>query len=163
MIKKALIALCLMCVIHPALAGGRGYLGVWFGPLPATEQVGRTGVIVKKVFAGMAAEKAGLKPGDIVTQINGVSVLDPKDGVALLAENSAGEKIRLTVVERRGGELRRSTVFATMGARPTDEFAGIMVIPNIPRRHAPAAARPCAASAKAGDRPCSADRAPAGN
>src|ERR1700712_2929052 len=70
----------------PALAAGRGYLGVSFGILPAAEHLGRTGVIVKKVFAGMAAEKAGLKSGEIVTQINGVSVLDPKDGVALLAE-----------------------------------------------------------------------------
>jgi predicted metalloprotease with PDZ domain len=155
MIQKILITLCLMCVVHPALAAGRGYLGVSFGTLPAKEHVGRTGVIVKKVFAGMAAEKAGLKPGQIITQINGISVRDPQDGVALLAESAAGERIRLTVIDRTSGALRRSYVFATMGSHPTSEFAEIMIIPRTPRRRLPAssAARHCVASAKTGDRP----------
>ena len=135
MIQKILISLYLLCAVTPALGAGRGYLGADFGNLPATERTGRTGVIVKKVFAGMAAEKAGLKPGDIVTQLNGVSILDPKDAVALLAENTAGEKVRLTI--ERGGNHRSKYLFATMGSRPTEEFAGIMIIPKTPRRHVP--------------------------
>ena len=130
--QKILAALCLICVAHPALAAGRGYLGVWFGPLPETERTVQTGVVVKKVFAGMAAEQAGLRPGEIVTQINGMSVPDPKTGVALLAENKAGEKVRLTVIDKSGGELHRSDVFATMGAEPTDDFAKIMTAKPLP-------------------------------
>ncbi len=149
MIQKILMALCLMCVVHPALAAGRGYLGVSFGTLPATGNAVQTGVIVKKVFAGMAAQQAGLKPGEIVTQINGVSVPDPKTAVALLAENAAGERIRLTVIDRTGGGLRRSYVFATMGANPTSDFAKIMTAKPMPppRPLSPSStARQCAGS-----------------
>ena len=155
MIQKLLMVLCLMCVVHPALAAERGYLGVWFGTLPATENMVPIGVILKKVFAGMAAQQAGLKPGEIVTQINGVSVPDPETGVALLAENAAGERIRLTVIDRTGGGLRRSYVLATMGANPTSEFAKIMTVPPHPFSHS-LKARHCVGSG-AKDRPCRAD------
>lgn len=159
MIQKILIALCLVCAVHPSLAAQRGYLGVWFGSLPATEK-GITGVIVKKVFAGMAAQQAGLKPGEIVTQINGISVPDPKTGVALLAENAAGQRIRLTVIDRTGDGLRQSHVFVTMGAKPTSDFAKIMTAKPIraPGHPSPAlTARHCGGDAKTQDRPCSAD------
>lgn len=160
MIRKILMALCLICVIHPAVAAGRGYLGVSFGTLPATENVVQTGVIVKKVFAGMAAQEAGLKPGEIVTQINGVSAPDPKTAVALLAENAAGERIRLTVIDRTGGGLRRSYVFATMGANPASEFAKIMTAKPMPPPRPlsrSSTARHCAGSVDTRYRPCRAD------
>jgi predicted metalloprotease with PDZ domain len=132
MIKKILIALCLMCVVQPAFAGGRGYLGVWFANLPATEKVVQTGVVVNRVFAGSAAQQAGLKPGEIVTQIDGVFVRDPKTAVALLAENAAGERISLTVIDRTGGGIRQSHVFATLAANPPSEFAAIMTAKRMP-------------------------------
>jgi predicted metalloprotease with PDZ domain len=130
-IQKILIPLCLICIGPSAFAAGRGYFGASFDNLPATENV-RTGVVVKKVFAGMVAQRAGIKPGEIVTQINGVLVPDPKTAVALLAENAAGERIRLTVIDRSGGGFRRSYVFVTMGANPTGEFAKIMTAKPMP-------------------------------
>lgn len=138
MTAKILIALCLICVAHPALAAERGYLGASFANLPAAEKSVHSGVVVKKVFAGMAAEQAGLKPGEIVTQINGIAAPDPRTAVALLAENAAGERIRLTVIDRSGGGLRRAYVFATLGASPTSDFAKIMTAkPLPPPRHLP--------------------------
>ena len=135
MIQKILIALCLIGATCPALAAGRGYFGASFGPLPDTDHV-KTGVIVNHLFAGMAAQRAGIRLGEIVTQINGVSAPDPKTAVALLAENAAGERIRLTVIDRSGGGLRRSYVFVTMGASPSGEFAKIMTAkPLPPPRH----------------------------
>lgn len=154
-IQKILIALCLVCVADPAFAAGRGYLGVQFGDLPTTEKVVQTGVIVKKVFAGMAAQQAGLKPGEIVTQINSVPVPDPKTAVALLAENAAGERIRLAVIDRTGNGLRQSYVFITMGATPTAEFAKIMTAKPVPRLSS--TVRHCAGSAERGGGPCRAD------
>jgi predicted metalloprotease with PDZ domain len=160
MVQKILIALYLMYVAQPAFAAGRGYLGVWFGMIPAKDKAVSTGVIVNKAFAGMAAEQAGLKPGEIVTEINGISVPDPKTAVALLAENTAGERIRLTVIDRTNGGLRRSYVFATMGANPTGDFAKIMTVKARPRPVLPSTtSRHCAGSAKTRDRPCRADTA----
>jgi S1-C subfamily serine protease len=115
--KKLSIVLCLTCAAQPAFAAERGYLGAWFGTLPTTDNV-QTGVIVKKVFVGMAAQKAGIKPGEIIMQINGVLAPDPKTAVALLAENGAGERIRLTVTDRTGSGLRRSYVFVTWARCP---------------------------------------------
>ena len=63
MIQKVLIALCLMCVVQPAFAAGRGYLGVWFAILPATEKTVPAGVIVNKVFAGSAARTGRSQAG----------------------------------------------------------------------------------------------------
>jgi hypothetical protein len=157
MIQKILIALCLMCVVQPAFAAGRGYLGVWFGILPATEKVVQTGVIVNKVFAGSAAEQAGLKPGEIVTQIDGVFVRDPEAAVALVAENPAGERIRLTVIDRTGGGIRRSHVFATLADNPTNEFAAIMTAKPMRPLSPSSTARHCVGSARTQDRPCRAD------
>jgi hypothetical protein len=96
---------------------------VWFDYLPESETTTQTGVIVKKVYAGMAAQQAGIKAGEIVTQINGVDASDPPTAVALLAENAAGEKVRLTVIEKAGGGIRRFDVFAIMGDKASAEFA----------------------------------------
>jgi S1-C subfamily serine protease len=126
MIKKILITLYLMCAVQPSFAAGRGYLGVWFANLPATEKVVRTGVVVKKVWAGSAAERAGLKPGQIVTQIDGISVPDPKTAVAVAGESSAGERVLLTVIDRTNAGVRQSSVVATLAASPPAGFEKIM-------------------------------------
>jgi predicted metalloprotease with PDZ domain len=147
-IQKLLIALCLMCVVDPALAAGRGYLGASFENLPDTEKEVQTGVVVKKVFADMAAQQAGLKTGEIITQINGVFAPDPQAAIALLAENAAGQTVRLTVIDRTGAGLRRSFVLATLGAKPTEEFAQIMVAPPPCRLTAPSTVRHCVGPAR---------------
>lgn len=156
MIEKRWLVLSLMCLVHPAHAAERGYLGVSFGNLRTTEKGEQTGVIVEKVFAGMAAQQAGLKPGEIVTQINGVPVPDRKTAVALLAENAAGERIRLTIVDSTGGRFHQSYVFVTMGDHPTSEFAKIMTAKPIPlKRRSPPST--CLSSTKSRDRSCRAN------
>ena len=147
MIRKILIAVCVIFVAGPAFAA-RGYFGASFGNLPDTEREVQAGVIVKKVFAGMSAERAGLKTGEIVTQINGVVVPDPQAAIALLAENTAGQTVRLTVIDRTGGALRRSFLIATMGGKPTEDFAKIMIAPLPCRLTAPSTVRHCIGSTK---------------
>jgi len=160
MIKKFLIALCLMCVAQPAFAVGRGYLGVWFANLPDTEKAVQTGVVVNKVFADSAAQKAGLKPGDIVTKIDGVFVRDPKTAVALVSESAAGERVSLTVIDRTGGRIRQTNIFATLAASPPSEFAKIMTVlpkPAVRRVPASSTARHCLGSPSTRERSCRAD------
>ena len=109
--------------MDPALAARRGYFGAWFGDIPESESSGQTGVVVKKVYAGMAAEKSGLKEGEIVIRINGALATDPPTAVQLLAGNAAGEKVRLTVIDKAGGASRSFDLFAIMGDTPSAEFA----------------------------------------
>jgi membrane-associated protease RseP (regulator of RpoE activity) len=132
--KRIAIAVCLLCIAQPVFAGERGYLGVWFGALPGSESSVQGGVVVNRVFAGSAAEQAGLKPGQIITQIDNVLVRDPKTAVALVAENPAGERISLTVVDRTGGAIRESHIFATLSATPPGQFAAIMTAKRMPPR-----------------------------
>jgi predicted metalloprotease with PDZ domain len=96
------------------------------------EKVEQTGVVVKKVFAGRAAQQAGLKPGEIVTQIDGIFVRDPKTAVAVLAESATGERVSLTVIDRTGGGIRQSHVVATLAANPPNGFAAIMTAKHMP-------------------------------
>jgi hypothetical protein len=73
-----------------------------------------------------AAQLAGLKPGEIITKINGVIARDPNTAVALVSENAAGERIWLTVIDGTGGRNHQSNVFATLAAHPPGRFASIM-------------------------------------
>ncbi len=148
MVQRLFFAICLVLAANSSLAAGRGYLGVQFGHLPDTEKQVPAGVIVKKVFAGMAAQQAGLKPGEIVTQINGEFVADPPSAVALLARNAAGQKVRLTVIDKTGGALRRSNVVIAMGKSPTEDFAKIMRTPPPCHLSGPSMIRHCAPRAK---------------
>lgn len=159
MIPKILIALCLVSVVQPAFAAGRGYLGIWFTDLPGTEKIVRTGVVVNRVFADSAAEQAGLRPGEIITKINGVLARDPKTAVELVDENAAGDRIWLTVIDRSGGVVRQSNVFATLAAEPPSGFASIMTVPKPPRRRVPTSSttRHCAGSAGTKKKPCRTD------
>ncbi|MER7213683.1 trypsin-like peptidase domain-containing protein [Streptosporangium sp. NPDC000239] len=58
------------------------------------------------------ADKAGLKPGDIITEVNGIVLQDGYELIALIRNKAPGE--RLTVKFQRGGQEK--TVVVTVGA-----------------------------------------------
>ena len=62
------------------------------------------GVIVRGVAAGSFAAEAGLRPGDVVREVNGVAVASTRQ----LAEISSGDVRRWQVVIERNGRLIRS-------------------------------------------------------
>jgi hypothetical protein len=69
----------------------RGELGVWMG------ESGGPGVQVLRVTSGSAAEKAGLRVGDIILQVNGRGAISPRDTAALIRQIAIGETGNLTV------------------------------------------------------------------
>ncbi|HET6621498.1 MAG TPA: DegQ family serine endoprotease [Dongiaceae bacterium] len=62
------------------------------------------GVVVKELFPGGPADKAGLKPGDVLTAINGREVQDPQGMAFRLATLPIGETAKVTVV-RKGRQM----------------------------------------------------------
>jgi S1-C subfamily serine protease len=76
----------------------RGQLGDYFGA-PNGE-----GVLVRDVRPGGAAEKAGLKAGDVITKIEGRAVKTLGDLREQMRQASGDKPVQLTIL-RRGAEL----------------------------------------------------------
>src|SRR5204863_1363978 len=74
--------------------------------LPSTR-----GALVSTVDAGSPAERAGLKEGDVITQVNGKDVTDNNQLRNTIANTLPGTKVSLTVL-RHG---RSETLSATVG------------------------------------------------
>ena len=94
----------------------RGQLGVYVQAV--TEDLAQglglkeaRGVIVSAVQKGSAAEKAGLKQGDVITAINGTAVNDSNELRNLVAGTQPGSDVTLTIV--RDG--REQEVKVTLG------------------------------------------------
>jgi serine protease Do len=84
------------------------------------------GALLSSVNPGSAAEKAGLKPGDIVLEINGQSVIDSSDLVAKLYTFAPGQTVQLTVL--RSGE--KSVIPVTLQTLPENEASAGSASPN---------------------------------
>jgi serine protease Do len=68
-------------------------LGEYFGA--------KEGVLVRSVIKGSAAEKAGLKAGDVITKIGSQKVTSPKDISNALRSLSATKAVPVTIVRDR--------------------------------------------------------------
>jgi Do/DeqQ family serine protease len=58
------------------------------------------GVVVKELFPGGPADKAGMKPGDVLTAINGRDVQDPQGMAFRLATLPIGGAAKVTIVRK---------------------------------------------------------------
>ncbi len=100
----------------------RGYIGVSTQDLDpdlaaAFGVEGEQGAVVVDVVAGSPAEKAGLKPGDVITGINGRAVTNATAARNALGLLQVGDAVRLKVM--RSG--RERTLRATVAAREPAE------------------------------------------
>ncbi len=86
-------------LISPSHKVTRGSIGIQFnqGLSGAVNRVYgfKNGVLVQQVQPGGPAEKAGLKPGDIITAIDGRPIKDGDDLVREIASRRPGSSIRL--------------------------------------------------------------------
>jgi serine protease Do len=104
-------------LISPSHKVTRGSIGIQFrqGLSSAVNRVYgfKNGVLVQEIQPGGPADKAGLKPGDIITQIDGRAVKDGDDLVNEIASRRPGSTVRLGLV--RDGKPQDTTV--TIGDR----------------------------------------------
>jgi serine protease Do len=104
-------------LIAPSHKVVRGSIGIQFrqGLSGAVNRVYgfKNGVLVQQVQPGGPADKAGLKPGDIITTIDGRQIKDGDDLVTEIASRHPGSSIRLGFV--RDGKPQDATV--TIGDR----------------------------------------------
>ena len=83
-----------------------GYLGV--NCISVDSETAQTydlpiGVYVKSVVEGGAAEKAGIKAGDVIVKLDGSSVAGAEELIEALGYYEAGETVELTVKTRESG------------------------------------------------------------
>ena len=100
----------------------RGYFGVSLGPVneDIADSVGldrSVGEFVQIVREGDPADRAGIRPGDIIVEVGGETVTDERSVSYIVANTEPGTT--LPVVLYRNGERR--TVNVTVGQFPTDE------------------------------------------
>ena len=74
-----------------------GQLGVTVGGTSSTGSSSSfsTGATVAKVTAGSAAAKAGLKEGDVITQMGNRTISDPADLTAAVREQAGGATVKV--------------------------------------------------------------------
>jgi len=104
-------------LIGPGHKVVRGSIGIQFrqGLSDSVNRVYgfKNGVLVQEVQPGGPAEKAGIKPGDVITQIDGRNIKDGDDLVNEIASRRPGSSVRLGLL--RDGKQQDSTV--TVGDR----------------------------------------------
>lgn len=123
----------------------RGWLGVQIQPLTGdlAEGLGidaTDGALVAQVTGGSPAARADLRPGDVITHIDGVPVKGPRELARLVAATPVGKSVAVNVL-RDGREKSLSVTIGALdetqvSARPDDVPArtqlGLSVAPITP-------------------------------
>ncbi|HEU5162972.1 MAG TPA: PDZ domain-containing protein [Thermoanaerobaculia bacterium] len=97
------------------VAGGGGYLGI--SPVGLTDELRAhfgvpqdSGVMVGKVFDDAPAAKAGLRVGDVITQVDGQKVESTFDVSRALRGKKKGEQVRVDFIRDRAAQHAFVTV-----------------------------------------------------
>lgn len=99
----------------------RGWLGVVLQPVtPAlAEALGipaRGGAIVSDIVEGSPGQKAGLRRGDVIVEVDGKTVTSPQDVVLAIRSHLAGEKATLSLY-RQNKSFKLSVTLGEIPAR----------------------------------------------
>ena len=96
----------------------RGWLGVSIQPLTTDlaknfKRDDTKGALVSSVIEGSPAEKAGLKPGDVIVEFNGKKVTKATELPSLVADLPVGREAPMVIV-RDGNEMRLNARIARL-------------------------------------------------
>jgi len=97
-----------------------GYMGLGISDVTPDEAqffhvTNATGAVVSQVEPGSAADKAGLKVGDVITRLNGQTVNDAGELQVAVGQKQPGDAIRLNVM-RDGKSLEVPVTLQAMGS-----------------------------------------------
>src|SRR5215213_6531677 len=105
----------------------RGQLGIVVLKIPSEEasKLGVNqgpGVVVYQVQSGSAADRAGLRQGDVITALSGTAITDPNTFRNMIASSGPGSEVTLTVKrDGREGQVRaRLGEFTPQAERPRE-------------------------------------------
>jgi serine protease DegQ len=97
----------------------RGYIGV--EPQDITPELAesfglatKSGAIIAGVVRGGPADQAGIRPGDILTAVEGKSIADTTEMLNLIAQLTPGTTAKVIVLRKR----QQSTIAVLVGKRP---------------------------------------------
>jgi serine protease Do len=108
--------------LRKGLSIKRGYLGVQISPLgdDLADSLGlakNRGEFVQSVEPGKGADKAGIKAGDVIVNVNGQEVDPDQNLSSIIAAQPIGSRVPITLI--RNGQ--RQTVNAIVGQRPSED------------------------------------------
>ena len=103
--------------VLPQLERGAAPEHAYLGVSTAPAQNG--GAQVGEATSGGPAAKAGIQPGDVITEVDGDQVQDPDDVAQAIEDKKPGDEVDVKV--QRGGSER--TIQVTLGQRP-DQLPG---------------------------------------
>lgn len=80
------------------------------------------GVYISEVVSGSAADKAGLKQGDIITAIDGTSISSVDELSSIMSSHSSGDTVSMTISRQSSsGSYASSTVSVTFGSSTSQQ------------------------------------------
>ena len=101
-----------------------GYMGIKAADL-TTEAIQMynmpAGAFLTEVTPGGAADKAGIKKGDIVVKLDGQKVSGKNDLVDKLQYYESGETVEVVIARANNGEYKEGTVEVTLGSKPASD------------------------------------------
>lgn len=107
----------------------RGYIGIEMWPLDddmwdamgITDKKKRHGITVTNVVPGAPADKAGIKPYDIITHVDTSKIEETRDILAAIASKAVGDTANLSVLRDDGTGLKELQLTMNVTERPSDE------------------------------------------
>ncbi|MDR7506522.1 MAG: trypsin-like peptidase domain-containing protein [Armatimonadota bacterium] len=102
--------------VLPALRAGARVERAWLGVAgdPGARGPGPEGAAIRQVLPGTPAASAGLRPGDVIVEVDGAPVRSWDDLLVAIGDRRPGQRVQVVVV--RGGQ--RVALAVTLGVRP---------------------------------------------